>query len=168
MNPLSRCILTPIDSLVVEGASISRTFLRNRSMAFSSISTFGTIFPFAPRLLMTLYPRKSNPSVPWVTFVFSSDNVSRMVLRNPPSSSFMAWASAFVPFQNITIFFFQAEDGIRDLIVTGVQTCDLPISLASNPGYLKLSRGRGNVRVEARARGCHQVNRHCLAWVFSL
>src|SRR2546421_5666484 len=27
------------------------------------------------------------------------------------------------------LFFFQAEDGIRDLIVTGVQTCALPISL---------------------------------------
>src|SRR3989440_3714966 len=27
-------------------------------------------------------------------------------------------------------FFFQAEDGIRDLIVTGVQTCALPISRA--------------------------------------
>src|SRR5690349_23126055 len=27
-------------------------------------------------------------------------------------------------------FFFQAEDGIRDLYVTGVQTCALPISLA--------------------------------------
>src|SRR2546421_662030 len=26
-----------------------------------------------------------------------------------------------------TFFFFQAEDGIRDLIVTGVQTCALPI-----------------------------------------
>src|SRR2546427_8653885 len=26
-------------------------------------------------------------------------------------------------------FFFQAEDGIRDLTVTGVQTCALPISL---------------------------------------
>src|SRR2546421_428548 len=26
-----------------------------------------------------------------------------------------------------TDFFFQAEDGIRDLIVTGVQTCALPI-----------------------------------------
>src|SRR2546421_2084572 len=26
-------------------------------------------------------------------------------------------------------FFFQAEDGIRDLIVTGVQTCALPITL---------------------------------------
>src|SRR5206468_6519802 len=29
----------------------------------------------------------------------------------------------------IYVFFFQAEDGIRDLIVTGVQTCALPISL---------------------------------------
>src|SRR6266478_562081 len=26
-----------------------------------------------------------------------------------------------------TVFFFQAEDGIRDLTVTGVQTCALPI-----------------------------------------
>src|SRR5206468_9983839 len=29
----------------------------------------------------------------------------------------------------VQCFFFQAEDGIRDLIVTGVQTCALPISL---------------------------------------
>src|SRR5438552_8325822 len=28
-------------------------------------------------------------------------------------------------------FFFQAEDGIRDDLVTGVQTCALPISVAS-------------------------------------
>src|SRR2546430_12493659 len=28
----------------------------------------------------------------------------------------------------IFFFFFQAEDGIRDLTVTGVQTCALPIS----------------------------------------
>src|SRR6185312_11426431 len=28
-------------------------------------------------------------------------------------------------------FFFQAEDGIRDLIVTGVQTCALPISVGA-------------------------------------
>src|SRR2546429_7144896 len=27
-------------------------------------------------------------------------------------------------------FFFQAEDGIRDVAVTGVQTCALPISLS--------------------------------------
>src|SRR2546421_11071607 len=30
----------------------------------------------------------------------------------------------------VFFFFFQAEDGIRDLIVTGVQTCALPISRA--------------------------------------
>src|SRR5256885_8665718 len=29
--------------------------------------------------------------------------------------------------RNIYIFFFQAEDGIRDYKVTGVQTCALPI-----------------------------------------
>src|SRR2546428_120461 len=37
----------------------------------------------------------------------------------------------FLPFnggQKVFIFFVQAEDGIRDLIVTGVQTCALPIS----------------------------------------
>src|SRR2546430_12504323 len=28
----------------------------------------------------------------------------------------------------LSVFFFQAEDGIRDLTVTGVQTCALPIS----------------------------------------
>src|SRR5205085_7565199 len=31
-------------------------------------------------------------------------------------------------------FFFQAEDGIRDLTVTGVQTCALPISAAAAQG----------------------------------
>src|SRR5215813_14586991 len=31
----------------------------------------------------------------------------------------------------VPFFFFQAEDGIRDADVTGVQTCALPISLGS-------------------------------------
>src|SRR2546427_4773222 len=31
-------------------------------------------------------------------------------------------------------FFFQAEDGIRDLTVTGVQTCALPISIEDSSG----------------------------------
>src|SRR5206468_10157753 len=36
---------------------------------------------------------------------------------------------AGLPFgTTLRLFFFQAEDGIRDLIVTGVQTCALPIS----------------------------------------
>src|SRR2546430_13576612 len=33
----------------------------------------------------------------------------------------------------ILFFFFQAEDGIRDLTVTGVQTCALPISRPQRP-----------------------------------
>src|SRR5206468_6026733 len=32
-------------------------------------------------------------------------------------------------------FFFQAEDGIRDLIVTGVQTCALPICASPNRAW---------------------------------
>src|SRR5690625_1180819 len=35
----------------------------------------------------------------------------------------------------VLIFFFQAEDGIRDGHVTGVQTCALPICLAHQKGY---------------------------------
>src|SRR5438270_7009097 len=37
----------------------------------------------------------------------------------------MAWRALF-----LSTFFFQAEDGIRDLTVTGVQTCALPICFA--------------------------------------
>src|SRR5206468_6170900 len=36
-------------------------------------------------------------------------------------------------------FFFQAEDGIRDLIVTGVQTCALPIFFAPGSVLLPVS-----------------------------
>src|SRR5205085_9210064 len=36
-------------------------------------------------------------------------------------------------------FFFQAEDGIRDLTVTGVQTCALPISRKAH-GYRRQRR----------------------------
>src|SRR3989475_7827646 len=36
----------------------------------------------------------------------------------------------------VVFFFFQAEDGIRDLTVTGVQTCALPICMTTGvPGY---------------------------------
>src|SRR5205085_5386991 len=37
---------------------------------------------------------------------------------------------------NVYFFFFQAEDGIRDLTVTGVQTCALPILLRGRWGGL--------------------------------
>src|SRR2546425_4447566 len=35
-----------------------------------------------------------------------------------------------IAYVNLLFFFFQAEDGIRDKLVTGVQTCALPILLA--------------------------------------
>src|SRR2546427_7905611 len=40
----------------------------------------------------------------------------------------MSARTARVPLAPSSFFFFQAEDGIRDLTVTGVQTCALPIS----------------------------------------
>src|SRR5258708_21044538 len=45
------------------------------------------------------------------------------------------WSSSWLP----SCFFFQAEDGIRDDLVTGVQTCALPISLIIGPTWLLLT-----------------------------
>src|SRR3712207_7353543 len=47
--------------------------------------------------------------------------------------------------QTLSFFFFQAEDGIRDIGVTGVQTCALPIfvyALKHYGGDPKLARAR--------------------------
>src|SRR6266508_3961242 len=47
-------------------------------------------------------------------------------------------------------FFFQAEDGIRDGHVTGVQTCALPISATDESVYLEgLQRGQDLLVVQA-------------------
>src|SRR2546430_10390629 len=54
-------------------------------------------------------------------------------------------------------FFFQAEDGIRDLTVTGVQTCALPISakwrIFTQVACAARRGERGGVRVERQERG---------------
>src|SRR5256714_4824570 len=65
------------------------------------------------------------------------------------------------------IFFFQAEDGIRDKLVTGVQTCALPISSRPLPldgaagiaqqssrrsGRLAAARPAKSARIRALAR----------------
>src|SRR5215203_691329 len=52
----------------------------------------------------------------------------------------------------LLFFFFQAEDGIRDIGVTGVQTCALPICLFRDARRAGLSRARA-VAVAARAGG---------------
>src|SRR2546425_7896037 len=48
-------------------------------------------------------------------------------------------------------FFFQAEDGIRDKLVTGVQTCALPIWSNRAPALLALIAGQ--VRSRERSAG---------------
>src|SRR5947209_16288431 len=48
-------------------------------------------------------------------------------------------------------FFFQAEDGIRDIGVTGVQTCALPISTP-------VRRCRCRRAPSARSRGLHRIS----------
>src|SRR3989449_1144224 len=48
-------------------------------------------------------------------------------------------------------FFFQAEDGIRDVAVTGVQTCALPISYPCVLKPLRLSASRGVIRADTPA-----------------
>src|SRR5690606_40167659 len=44
------------------------------------------------------------------------------------------------------IFFFQAEDGIRDFHVTGVQTCALPIFI--NSAYLREAQLKAEKEIE--------------------
>src|SRR5205823_10936547 len=53
-------------------------------------------------------------------------------------STTLLYVSIVCYFLFLFFFFFQAEDGIRDKLVTGVQTCALPICAAG--------RRRGRVR----------------------
>src|SRR2546429_5777872 len=60
-------------------------------------------------------------------------------------------------------FFFQAEDGIRDVAVTGVQTCALPISrgaAARVRGARRATRQGHGLRDARRARGTVAGYRH--------
>src|SRR2546430_11968455 len=52
---------------------------------------------------------------------------------------------------SVVFFFFQAEDGIRDLTVTGVQTCALPILGSQTIG------ATGSVTFNGLATGSHTV-----------
>src|SRR5437773_6887765 len=74
---------------------------------------------------------------------------------NVHSKSRQIWSYSLLPlfFVRISVFlffffFFQAEDGIRDRDVTGVQTCALPISTP-----LPYSLGFASARTPSPARG---------------
>src|SRR5699024_11686320 len=57
------------------------------------------------------------------------------------------------------LFFFQAEDGIRDRNVTGVQTCALPISSGAltnvHTSIRARARDKGKPQAEAQRRPTH-------------
>ena len=55
----------------------------------------------------------------------------------------------------IFTFFFQAEDGIRDDLVTGVQTCALPIWWSS--GYGRLIKIQHEFGIETRYAHLSQI-----------
>src|SRR3989440_4366886 len=55
------------------------------------------------------------------------------------SANRIGWSCVRSP-RWFNFFFFQAEDGIRDLIVTGVQTCALPISADNVAAVMNASR----------------------------
>src|SRR5437667_4631560 len=55
-----------------------------------------------------------------------------------------------MPTPSLSPFFFQAEDGIRDRDVTGVQTCALPISPVAQ--RLQEVIAVGNVRIDNGTR----------------
>src|SRR3712207_6875612 len=57
-------------------------------------------------------------------------------LRNSGKTARVISVSAAYPAARLAPrdFFFQAEDGIRDIGVTGVQTCALPISIRRSTG----------------------------------
>src|SRR2546422_11237606 len=57
-----------------------------------------------------------------------------------------------------TFFFFQAEDGIRDVAVTGVQTCALPISRARMDGERHSLYSTREGEREVPRRGWQTVN----------
>src|SRR2546422_7208287 len=52
--------------------------------------------------------------------------------------------------QDLFVFFFQAEDGIRDVAVTGVQTCALPISLLLREVITRYDPAIGDHDLETR------------------
>src|SRR3712207_8373919 len=53
--------------------------------------------------------------------------------------------TVWVEVSSVEVFFFQAEDGIRDIGVTGVQTCALPIYRRANMKISGVDIRPGNI-----------------------
>src|SRR5204862_5948958 len=78
----------------------------------------------------------------------------RLSVRTNGDASFVGDLSCTV----CCLFFFQAEDGIRDLYVTGVQTCALPILARLSALHLQV-RDEPLKVADVAARGHHDQAR---------
>src|SRR5215469_18262532 len=63
-------------------------------------------------------------------------------------------------------FFFQAEDGIRDLYVTGVQTCALPIFAGHLMAAERWGEAAGAARAAVRGEPLRETSRAALIRIF--
>src|SRR2546423_2479187 len=76
-----------------------------------------------------------------ILFVYKSSIDSlRSIFNSCRSLYFIVFYISLSSILILFFFFFQAEDGIRDRIVTGVQTCALPIY---RPGLAIVGSGHG-------------------------
>src|SRR6266496_5589541 len=98
------CWATTCDSVTFPANNRTATVLIPRAISYEIICAEARSPPSSAYLLLDAQPASTIPYTP-------SELIAR-IYRNPTGRSF---------------FFFQAEDGIRDLYVTGVQTCALPI-----------------------------------------
>src|SRR2546430_7015732 len=117
--------------------------------------------------------------VDWITTVITSSMVSGRRLYEygwGPQDDYgccrecLVSAGVEVGYEGVVFFFFQAEDGIRDLTVTGVQTCALPIYpvaglSARGDGFLQRARDVGRPgwsdqhRDRRQERACESARR---------
>src|SRR2546421_7247671 len=89
------------------------TFLVSMQISISSLQTHNVNRCGRSRHLERKLSLRRKRSSPNVFEMAATETITRIIL---------------IKLIRVSLFFFQAEDGIRDLIVTGVQTCALPIS----------------------------------------
>src|SRR2546421_966910 len=90
----------------------------------------------------------------WSSHVVALTASSRPAIRLLVVGAVYRCCLSIITWLDVVFFFFQAEDGIRDLIVTGVQTCALPISrnLEDEFGARVELSDNGKIAVIARGR----------------
>src|SRR2546422_4307488 len=96
------------------GSSIKYTWPAPAPIALSRLARGSTwVEPQGTQMMMR---GEGENSLLWCTFLMNCLSICSVTVKSAMTPSFIG-----------RFFFFQAEDGIRDVAVTGVQTCALPI-----------------------------------------